>query len=132
MKFYRKLYYNLYLLWLRKKDEKSNAKINAVITLTFFSYINFLTIYLLIFAFWKDFKNHMPGLSNYKYEIVGVLTLIGILNYFHLGRKRNHDNIVREFSPQKNSYIINSSLYLIVSFMLPILIGILIAIFRTF
>ena len=53
MKTYRYLYYKLYCIWLKKKDEVENSRINAVLTLTFSLYINIINISLILLVLLK-------------------------------------------------------------------------------
>jgi|SRR5690554_6727910 len=102
MKTYRYLYYKLYCIWLKKKDEVENAHINAVITITFLMYVNIMSIPLVIMAVYKYEIINLPEINfNVKIWIVGVLIGTGILNYFLLARKKQHVKIVEEFKLER-------------------------------
>lgn len=87
MEIYKYLYYNLYLLWLKKKDEPENAHINAVITLTFFLYVNIMSIPLLLMAIFREEIIALPNLtSDIKYIIVSFI-ITGAIKLFVLRKK---------------------------------------------
>lgn len=98
MKTYRYLYYNLYRIWLRKKDEWKNAQLNAVITITFLLYLNIMSIPLIIVIASNRELILLPGINlEVKIWIIAFAVGVGMLNYFLLGRKKQHNKIVEEF-----------------------------------
>ncbi|MDG5801076.1 hypothetical protein QA597_11975 [Marinilabiliaceae bacterium ANBcel2] len=127
MKFYRYLYFNLYQLWLKKKDEPENAHINAVITISFLLYVNIISIPLIFLAASKNEIINLPQMNvNAKIWIAVILVSAGIFNYFLLARKRQHNKIIEEFKSESKerrkkgtAYTI---FYLIVSFLIPLYI----------
>ena len=127
MKTYRYLYYNLYRIWLKKKDEPKNAHINAVITITFLLYVNIMSIPLILLAASKNEIINLPESNfNVKVWIAVILVVAGIFNYFILARKRQHNKIIEEFKSKSEekrkkgkTYTI---LYIIVSFSIPLYI----------
>jgi hypothetical protein len=127
MNSYRYLYYKLYCIWLKKKDEPENAAINAVITLTFLLYVNLFSIPLLVMAIYKkDFIN-LPEINlNRSVWLSVILIGTGILNYFSLARKRQHDKIFEEFKMESKGKskkgIIYTLLYLTISLGIPLYI----------
>jgi len=50
MKIYRYLYYKLFCIWLKKRDEPENAHINAIISISFLVCINIISIPLILMA----------------------------------------------------------------------------------
>ncbi|WP_282036655.1 hypothetical protein [Saccharicrinis aurantiacus] len=124
MKIYRYLYYNLFLLWLKKKDEPENAHINAVITITFLLYTNLMSIPLSLVAIFKNEIIAIPEINtNVKIWIAIFLIGVGILNYMLLGRKREHNKIVTEFMASSKRIKRNSFyytlLYIVTSLSIP-------------
>ena len=127
MKTYRYLYYKLYCIWLKKKDEPENAHINAVITITFLLYVNIMSIQLILLAASKNEIINLPENNfNAKVWIAVILVVAGIFNYFILARKRQHNKIIEEFKSEsegKRKKGINYTiLYMIVSFGIPLYI----------
>ena len=125
MNIYRYLYYKLYCIWLKKKDESENAPINAVITLTFLLYVNFFSIPLILLATYKkDFIN-LPEINlNIGVLITIIMVGIGLLNYLLLARKKQHIKIVEEFKieseEKRKKGMVYVLLYLIISFGIPL------------
>nr|WP_320117912.1 hypothetical protein [uncultured Marinifilum sp.] len=125
MNIYRYLYYKLYCIWLKKKDESENASINAVITLTFLLYVNFFSIPLILLAIYKkDFIN-LPEINlNVGALITIIMVGIGLLNYLLLARKKQHIKIVEEFiiesEEKRKKGMVYVLLYLIISFGIPL------------
>ncbi len=127
MKTYRYLYYNLFRLWLRKKDESENARINAIITITFLSYVNIMNMPLILFAVNKYVIFDLPDINiNVKVWIVSLLFATGILNYVLLARKQRHTRIIDEFKLEDNHKrkkgIVLTVFYLIISLVIPLFI----------
>lgn len=127
MKTYRYLYYNLYRLWLRKKDESENAHINAVITITFLLYVNIMSIPLILIAANKNEIINLPEINlKVKIWIASALIGVGILNYFLLALKTQHHKIVEEFNlkseGKRKKGIVYTVLYLVISFGIPLYI----------
>ena len=133
MKFYRLLYYNLYYnlfkIWLKKKDEINIAHINSVISITFLICVNLLSIPLILMALFNLKLSFLPeaDLSMMINLAVGMITL-GIINYFILGRKKQHLKIVKEFSKEKYK---KSKLYTIIYITITLLIPLYILLFTS-
>ncbi len=127
MKTYRCLYYNLYRIWLKKKDEPENAHINAVITISFLLYVNMMSIPLALVAIFKNEVINLPEINmEVKVWIVTFLIGVGIFNYILLGRKKKHNKIVEEFKVEserkkKNGFYF-TVLYLVISLSIPLYI----------
>lgn len=127
MNIYRYLYYKLYCIWLKKKDEPENAQINAVITITFLISVNLFSIPLVLMAIYKKDFISLPEINlNISALIAIALVWIGIFNYFLLARKKQHVKIVEEFKMEsagkRKRGIRNTLLYLIISFGIPLYI----------
>jgi hypothetical protein len=127
MKTYRYLYYKLYCIWLKKKDEPENAHINAVITITFLLYVNIMSIPLILLAASKNEIINLPESNfNAKVWIAVILVVAGIFNYFILARKRQHNKIIEEFKSEsegkRKKGITYTILYMIVSLGIPLYI----------
>lgn len=125
MRVYKYLYYNLYRIWLKKKNETENARMNAVITLTFSLWINMLNIALISFViFNKDIFNLPESSLKVNIWIGIIIVFIGILNYLLLGRKKQHNKIIDKFetnSKRKNKtggYI--TLIYILITFSIPL------------
>lgn len=121
MKYYEFLFYNFIKLWKKKKDEVENAPINAIITITFFTYLNLITLLLIIFSVFGrvifDFQDFN------KWNIIYFLIGLGIINYIILMRKGKYKKIVNRFNKldfklQKVGYRFTIA-YLIASLLLP-------------
>ena len=127
MRVYRYLYYNLFSIWLKKKDEYENARINAVITITFLIYVNAFSIPLVFLAISKNEIVNLPenNLSTLIWIAVFLL-FVGVLNYFSLARKECHNRIIDEFKAEsqvkRKKGLILTTLYLIISFSIPLII----------
>lgn len=127
MKLYRYLYYKLYCIWLRKKDEPENAHINAVITITFLIYVNIISIPLVWLAAFKSEVINLPEVNiEVKIWIVGLLVVTGLLNYFILARKKKHKIIVGKFNKesdkQRKKGLFYTWLYIVISLGIPLYI----------
>lgn len=127
MKTYRYLYYNLYCIWLKKKNEQRNARINAVITISFLLYVNVISIPLILLAVYKKEIISLPGINtNVKMWIVILLITTYILNYIFLGRNEQHNKVIEEFKSEnekkKRNGLFFTVLYLIVSLGIPLFI----------
>ncbi len=127
MKTYRYLYYNLYRIWLKKKDEPENAHINAVITITFLLYVNIISIPLILVAISKNEIINLPEINtNIKILIVVFLCGVGALNYFLLGRKKQRHKIIEEFKSEnekkRKNGLFFTILYLVISLGIPLYI----------
>lgn len=127
MKTYRYLYYKLYCIWLKKKDEPENAHINAVITITFLLYVNIMSIPLILLAASKNEIINLPESNfNAKIWIAVILVVAGIFNYFILARKRQHNKIIEEFKSEsegkRKNGIFYTIVYMVVSFGIPLYI----------
>lgn len=127
MKVYRYLYFKLYCIWLKKKDEPENAHINAVITITFLLYVNILSIPLIFLAASKNEIINLPESNfNVKILIVFILIVAGIINYFLLARKEQHNKVIEEFKSESNEKrkigMAYTVLYLVVSLGIPLYI----------
>jgi hypothetical protein len=128
MKIYRYLYYNLFRLWSKKKDESEIAHINAIITITFLLYVNIMSIPLIIVATHKygSFKFPEPNIT-IKVLIGFILIGAGILNYILLARKQQHTKIMEEFKldvkKNRKKGMVLTLFYLIFSLAIPLFIS---------
>ncbi len=125
MKIYKRLYYNLYCIWLKKNDESENAHINAVITITFSLYVNIMNVLLIIFLMNKKDMLDLPELDSNVMLFIGVfLVAVGIFNYVLLGRKEQHNKIIEEFESEKDNKdgLYFTLLYILISFGMPFFI----------
>ena len=127
MKLYWYLYYKLYCIWLRKKDEPENAHINAVITITFLIYVNIISITLVWLAAFKSEVINLPEVNTeVKIWIAGLLVVTGLLNYFILARKKKHKIIVEKFNKesdkQRKKGLFYTWLYIVISLGIPLYI----------
>ncbi len=118
----------MYQLWLRKKDEPGNAHINAVITITFLMYVNIISILLILLVTTKNEIINLPQINgNVKILIAVILVSVGILNYFLLARKRQHNKIIKEFylesEKKRKKGMTYTILYLVVSLGIPLYIA---------
>ncbi|WP_421921218.1 hypothetical protein [Marinifilum sp.] len=125
MKIYKYTYYILFLLWQKKKDEPENAKINAILTITFAMYLNILSTPLIALAFLKKDLVVMPELKS-KVIIVLLLIMVGIINYTFLAKKDKHNKIIKKFAQERSNQLNFSKflvfVYLAISFGLPLYI----------
>jgi hypothetical protein len=124
---YRYLYYNLFRIWSIKKDERMNARINAIITMTFLLFVNILSIPLVLMAI---FRKEIIPLSNLEHIgsiwLLILMIITGILIYIVIARKKQHDKIIQEFNnetiKQRKSGILMTVAYLVISFGIPLYI----------
>ncbi|MDE5423326.1 hypothetical protein L3073_13990 [Ancylomarina sp. DW003] len=128
MKTYRYLYYKLYCIWLKKKNEPENAHINAVMTITFLTYLNLFNIPLVLMAVSRREVIHLPEINmNVNVLIAAFLIGAGILNYFFLARKKQHIKIIEEFKMEserkRKRGMAYTVLYLIITFGIPLYIS---------
>ena len=131
MRFYRLLYYNLFKIWLKRKNEVNIAHINSVISITLLVCVNLLSIPLILMALFNLKLSFLPeaDLSMKINLAVGMITL-GIINYFILGRKKQHIKIVKEFSSYKENYG-KTKLYTIIYITITLLIPLYILLFTS-
>jgi len=126
-KFLKYLYYRLYCIWLKKKDEQKNAHVNAVITLTFLLYLNIVSIPLISLAVFNYELVDMPGIDD-RIKILIILILIGtgLLNYFLFARKEQHQRIIDEFASESDKKrklgTLIAIFYIVISLIVPIYI----------
>ncbi len=128
MKTYRYLYYKLYCIWLKKKDEVENARINAVMILTFTLYANFMNILLIILVLTKkDILKLTEINADMRIVIPAILVTGGIINYLLLARKKPHEKIIEEFKSESEAKrkrgMMFTILYLIMSYGIPLYIA---------
>ena len=120
MKTYRYLYYKLYCIWLKKKDEVENARINAVMTLTFLFYINLISLAF----FQKDLIGIYEIKANMRIVIPAIMITGGIINFLLLARKKPHEKIIEEFKSESEAKrkkgVGLTVLYIIVSIGIPL------------
>ncbi|GEM_PF-1469481 len=124
--FYQLLYYELYFIWKRKTDEVENARINAVITLTFSLFANGLSFVLILLIFFEI--DLIPDLAKGQFHLfIGLpLIMIGVINWFALGRSEAHQKIQEKF--EESSLFIQKCaskivwFYLLISFGIPMFI----------
>lgn len=125
MKLYKYLFYKLFCLWLRKKDEVENAHINAVISMAFLTGINLISIPLILMAsFGKDVIS-IPQLPS-NWILFLVVIIYGVIQYFLLAYKKKYLEIVEEYkneNEEKNkmgTFFI--WLYIVISLGIPLFI----------
>jgi hypothetical protein len=126
MKLYYHLYFCLFLIWSKKKNEQSSAKINAIITLTFLLYCNVLTVPLLYMHIFRASLFHIGEVTlNVKFIIAFLLIAGGIFNYFFLC-KYKHLQIENLFYSKTDKIrkiaVFFTYIYLFASFLIPIYI----------
>ena len=127
MKTYRYLYYKLYCIWLKKKDERENARINAVMILTFLLYMNFMTVELVPLALFKKEIIGVSEINANEYIFIPIVFIISvIINYILLARKKQHEKIIEEFKSESEAKrkkgMVLTVLYIIVSIGIPLYI----------
>lgn len=127
MKIYKCLYYNLFCIWQKKTDEPENAHINAVLTITFLIYTNIMSIPLSYLALTGKEILNIPEITfNVKVWIIILLVLTGILNYFLLASKKQHNKIIQENIGQDEDKrklgMLFTTIYIVISFAIPLYI----------
>jgi hypothetical protein len=100
MKYYQFLYYNLVKLWSKKKDEVRDAPINGIITITFFLYMNIMSIPLLLMFVCDTSVIPYPHFN--KYYIALILFIFAFFNYWLLLRKGKTKEIFDRFNKLDN------------------------------
>ena len=128
MKTYRYLYYKLYCIWLKKKDEVENARINAVLILTFSFYINIINISLILLVLLKTEIIKLSEIDANEYFFIPIIFIASVtINYLLLARKKQHEKIIEEFKSESEAKrkrgMLYTILYLIVSFGTPLYIA---------
>lgn len=128
MKTYRYLYYQLYRIWLKKKDEVENARINAVLTLTFSLCINIINIPLILLVLLKTEIIRLSEIDANEYIFIPIVFLVGgIFNYLLLARKKQHKKIIEEFKSEceakRKRGMMFTILYLVMSIGIPLYIA---------
>lgn len=128
MKTYRYLYYKLYCIWLKKKDEVENARINAVLILTFSFYINIINISLILLVLLKTEIIKLSEIDANEYIFIPIIFIASVtINYLLLARKKQHEKIIEEFKSESEAKrkrgMLYTILYLIVSFGTPLYIA---------
>ena len=96
MKYYRLLFYNLTLIWKRKKDEVENASINGVISISFLTILNIVSIPLIIMSIFGRTSIPVPEIEN-KWITFLIVIAYGVLNYFILMHKGKHKKCFEQF-----------------------------------
>ena len=112
---------------MKKKDEPENAHINAVITITFLTYVNLFNIPLILLAIYKYEIINLPE-NNMNVNVwIGIILIgAGIFNYFLLASKKQHVKILEEFKQEsegcRKKGMAYTVLFLIISFGIPLYI----------
>lgn len=96
IRYYRFLYYNLYRLWQIKKDERENAPINAIISISALTWFNGITILLIMQDFFGITVFNMSEMPPY-WLLIFIFICYGIFQYFLLAAHGKHKKIVEEF-----------------------------------
>ncbi len=125
MDIYQYLYYRLYCIWLKKKDEVENTHINAVITISLLVCLNILSIPLILMAvFGKDIIT-IPELPP-KWILFIIVIGYGISQYFLLAYKKKYLKIVVKYKNEPDLKRKHGKLfcwiYIIISIGIPIYI----------
>ncbi|WP_298651244.1 hypothetical protein [uncultured Proteiniphilum sp.] len=112
---------------MKKKDEVENARINAVMTLTFLLYMNFMTVELVSLAFFKKEIIGVSEINANEYIFIPIIFLVNvIINYLLLARKKQHEKIIEEFKSESEAKrkrgMVLTVLYLIMSYGIPLYI----------
>ena len=125
MKYYRFLFYNLTLIWKRKKDEVENASINGIISISFLTILNVLSILLIIMTIFGRTSISIPEIEN-KWITFLIVIAYGILNYFILMHKGKHKKHFERFDNlsdrEKKIGMIVTISYSIISILIPLYI----------
>ncbi len=125
MDIYKYLYYRLYCIWLKKKDEVENAHINAVITISLLVSLNILSIPLILMAvFGKDIIT-IPELPP-KWIFFIIVIGYGMSQYFLLAYKKKYLKIVEKYKNEPDLKRKHGKLfcwiYIIISIGIPVYI----------
>ncbi|WP_298651242.1 hypothetical protein [uncultured Proteiniphilum sp.] len=113
---------------MRKKDEVENARINAVLTLTFSLYINIINISLILLVLLKTEIIKLSEIDANEYIFIPIVFLVGgIFNYLLLARKKPHEKIIEEFKSEsevkRKRGMMFTILYLVMSIGIPLYIA---------
>ncbi|WP_313381502.1 hypothetical protein [Proteiniphilum saccharofermentans] len=105
-----------------------NARINAVMILTFTLYANFMNILLIILVLTKkDILKLTEINADMRIVIPAILVTGGIINYLLLARKKPHEKIIEEFKSESEAKrkrgMMFTILYLIMSYGIPLYIA---------
>lgn len=98
---YQRIYYELYLLWRRKKDEVGNAKYNAVLSISLLFWLNLYSVVTVLdVSLGLGVLKIIVSTNRIVLGIVFVCVLI--LNWLVLGRKSSHKQIEMTRQPVDN------------------------------
>jgi len=122
---YKYLYYKLFCIWLKKKDEPENAYINAVITISFLVCLNLLSIPLVLMAiFGKDIIT-IPELPD-KWVLFIIVIAYGVSQYFLLAHNKKYIAIINKYKDEneekRKKGLFYTWVYIIISIGIPIYI----------
>lgn len=125
MKTYRYLYYRLFCIWQKKRNERNIAHINAIISVSFLVCINVVSIPLVLMALLGSDIFSFPEM-NRKWPIFLVVVFFGIIQYYLLVHNKKHLQIVKEFEDetdvQRQRSIFYTWLYMLLSIGIPLYI----------
>ena len=124
MRTYKYLYYKLYCIWQRKKNESENARINAVISITFLLCLNIVSIPLVGIAILGHEAINLPNLPERWILFLAVIAS-GVGQYFLLAHNKRHLKTAREFGGEselkRKKGLTYTWIYIIISIGLPLL-----------
>lgn len=125
MRIYKYLYYKLYCLWLKKKDEPENAYINAVISISLLIGFNLASIPLVMMALFG--RNMFVNFEFPPNWIIYILVILfGISQYFLLAHKGRYLKIIDEFKNEseikRKKSLLYTWVYIIITIGIPFFI----------
>lgn len=130
MRLYKYLYYKLYCLWLKKKDETESAYINAVISISLLLGFNIASIPMILMAIFGKDSIPFPELPS-KWILYLIVIAFGVSQYFLLAHKKKYLKIVDEFKKETESQSRKGFLYTWIYIVITIGIPFYIVIFAT-
>lgn len=124
MNMLRYIYYKLFCIWIKKKNEQSIAHINAAISMALLTFMNIISVPLLIMAYFGKDAVKFPEIPKLYVFIFAIF--YQIIFFVLFGRKKKIIKIYEEFSNESEKQKRNGNLYIwfyiIISISIPLYI----------
>jgi hypothetical protein len=95
---YKYIYFHLYLVWSTKLYESGNSKLNAVFTLSLTLFFYLLGTAQILEHYKLEFWLNSWFISNEMLVMISVFSIFNVINWRYLGRKKEHDDIAKQFA----------------------------------
>src|SRR6056297_997832 len=105
MNLYNYFFYRRYKRWLKSKKWQSTAQYNALFDITFISWINLLTLILILKVLNNKTISEFPKIFLNKWFVIISVILLFIIHYLLLCHKGKYNTIETFFDKQDKEKI---------------------------